>query len=129
VGIPEVLPARGGEGREFSPDPGYGVSRRYRKRIEEIWGWMKTVGGFGKTCFRELAAYLVGAAYNLVRMAKLVAAWASRPVPNKVPGGTHGVQTPTREPLPCAPYPWILNSLLEELLNNARKRGREFQLT
>lgn len=58
---------------------GYAVSQRVRKRIEEIWGWMKTVGGFRKTRFKgrertELAAYLVGAAYNLLRMASLAAA-------------------------------------------------------
>lgn len=59
--------------------PGYAVSQRTRKRVEEIWGWMKTVGGFRRTRFRgrertELAAYLVGAAYNLIRIAKLVEA-------------------------------------------------------
>ena len=58
---------------------GYLASQRVRKRIEEIWGWMKTVGGFRRTRFRgqqrtELAAYLVGAAYNLLRMARLTAA-------------------------------------------------------
>lgn len=58
---------------------GYALSQRVRKRIEEIWGWMKTVGGFRKTRFKgrqrtELAAYLVGAAYNLMRMARLTAA-------------------------------------------------------
>ena len=45
--------------------------------IEEIFGWMKTVGGFRKTRYRglervNLAGYLVGAAYNLVRMGRLV---------------------------------------------------------
>ncbi len=59
--------------------PGYTVSQRARKRIEEIWGWMKTVGGFRKTRFKgrqrtELAAYLVGASYNLLRMTRLIAA-------------------------------------------------------
>lgn len=59
--------------------PGYAVSQRIRKRIEEIWGWMKTVGGFRRTRFRgrertELAAYFVGAAYNLIRIAKLMEA-------------------------------------------------------
>jgi hypothetical protein len=59
--------------------PGYLVSQRVRKRIEEIWGWMKTVGGFRRTRFKgrqrtELAAYLVGAAYNLIRIARLIAA-------------------------------------------------------
>lgn len=55
---------------------GYAISQRKRKRIEEIFGWMKTVGGFRKSRFvgiakTQLAAYMVGAAYNLLRMAKL----------------------------------------------------------
>ena len=54
----------------------YHVSQRIRKRVEEIFGWMKTVGGFRKTRFKgrdrtQLAAWWVGAAYNLLRMAKL----------------------------------------------------------
>jgi transposase len=54
----------------------YSTSQRIRKRIEEIFGWAKTVGGFRKTRYRgiertQLAAWWVGAAYNLVRMAKL----------------------------------------------------------
>jgi transposase len=54
----------------------YAISQRKRKRIEEIFGWMKTVGGFRKSRFvgiakTPLAAYLVGAAYNLLRMAQL----------------------------------------------------------
>ena len=58
---------------------GYAVSQRKRKLIEEVWGWMKTVGGLRKTRFRgtqrtQLAAYFVGAAYNLLRMAKLMPA-------------------------------------------------------
>jgi transposase len=58
--------------------PGYSVSQRIRKRIEEIWGWAKTVGGLRRSRFRGVAklqwtAYLVGAAYNLVRMASLLA--------------------------------------------------------
>ncbi len=56
----------------------YSLSQRIRKRVEEIFGWMKTVGGFRKTRFRgkdktQLAAWWVGAAYNLLRMAKLLA--------------------------------------------------------
>jgi transposase len=54
----------------------YSISQRIRKKIEEIFGWMKTVGGFRKTRYRgthrtQLAAWWVGAAYNLVRMAKM----------------------------------------------------------
>jgi len=56
--------------------PGYGVSQRVRKRVEEIFGWLKTVGNFRRTRYRgvertRLAAFLVGAAYNLLRIAKL----------------------------------------------------------
>ena len=44
---------------------------------EEIFGWMKTVGGFRRTRFiglelTQLAGYLVATAYNLVRIARLV---------------------------------------------------------
>jgi transposase len=57
--------------------PGYAVSQRLRKRVEEIFGWMKTVGGFRRTRYRGLArtglqGYLVAAAYDLVRMARLL---------------------------------------------------------
>jgi transposase len=59
--------------------PGYAVSQRKRKRIEEAFGWMKTVGGLRKTRYRsrervQMHAYLVGAAYNLLRIARLVPA-------------------------------------------------------
>lgn len=55
---------------------GYGLSQRVRKRIEEIFGWMKTVGGFRKSRYRGEArtqqlAYWVGAAYNLMRIVRL----------------------------------------------------------
>ena len=70
---------RGGsaiDGRTTRHDS-YTVSQRIRKRVEEIFGWIKTVGGFRKTRYRgtdrtQLAAWWVGAAYNLVRMTKLV---------------------------------------------------------
>jgi len=59
--------------------PGYAVSQWIRKRIEEAFGWMKTVGGLRKTHYRgrarvQMHAYLVGAAYNLLRIARLLAA-------------------------------------------------------
>lgn len=54
----------------------YAVSQRKRKRVEEIFGWMKTYGGLRRTLARglrrvQLHAYLVGAAYNLLRLARL----------------------------------------------------------
>lgn len=59
--------------------PGYVVSQRVRKRVEEIFGWMKTVGGGRKLRYSGLErntlwATLTTAAYNLVRMAKLIPA-------------------------------------------------------
>src|SRR5229473_960242 len=56
--------------------PGYAVSQWIRKRVEEAFGWMKTVGGLRRTRYRgrervQMHAYLVAAAYNLVRIARL----------------------------------------------------------
>jgi transposase len=58
--------------------PGYAVSQRARKRIEEIFGWLKTVGLCRQTRFRGTARVgwmvtFATAAYNLVRMRRLVA--------------------------------------------------------
>ena len=58
---------------------GYEISQRIRKRVEEIFGWTKTVASFRKTRFRgqartQLAAHLVAAAYNLLRISKLMPA-------------------------------------------------------
>lgn len=66
------------DARTTSP-PGYAVSQRKRKLIEEVWGWMKAVGGMRKSRFigrarTAMAAFLVAAAYNLLRIAKLQAA-------------------------------------------------------
>ena len=57
---------------------GYAASQQLRKRVEEIFGWMKTVGGFRRTRYRGLdktglAGYLVATAYNLVRLSRLQA--------------------------------------------------------
>ncbi len=58
---------------------GYAVSQRKRKRVEEIFGWMKTIGLMRKVRHRgrELVEWMfayTAAAYNLMRMAKLVGA-------------------------------------------------------
>ena len=54
----------------------YRISQRKRKRVEEIFGWMKSWGGLRRTRFRgvarvQLHAYIVGAAYNLLRLSRL----------------------------------------------------------
>ena len=61
--------------------PGYAVSQRCRKRIEEIFGWTTTTGGLAQLKVRGLAkaktAFTFGlAAYNLVRLPKLLEASA-----------------------------------------------------
>jgi transposase len=54
----------------------YTISQRKRKRVEEIFGWMKAYGGLRRTMARGLPrvrihAYIVAAAYNLLRMSRL----------------------------------------------------------
>jgi transposase len=66
------------DGRTTS-HPGYAISQRKRKRVEEIFGWMKTVGGMRKLHHRglELVEWmftLTTAAYNLIRIRNLAAA-------------------------------------------------------
>jgi IS5 family transposase len=58
---------------------GYQVSQRKRKRIEEVFAWIKTVGTLRKTRHRGLATIrwiftFTATAYNLVRMRNLITA-------------------------------------------------------
>ena len=60
---------------------GYDISLRIRKRIEEAFGWAKTVAGLRKARHRGLPKIdwqftLAMAAYNLVRLPKLLGAGA-----------------------------------------------------
>jgi len=64
--------------RRTTRHPGYATSQRIRKRIEEAFGWIKTVAGLRKTRFRGLARVdiaftFAAAAYNLVRLPRLLA--------------------------------------------------------
>lgn len=59
--------------------PGYAVSLRIRKRIEEVFGWIKAVAGLRKTRHKgtdrvDWTFILNAAAYNLIRMPKLMQA-------------------------------------------------------
>jgi len=68
------------DGRTTRHD-GYAVSQRKRKRVEEVFGWIKTVALQRKTRFRGLDRVgwmftFAAAAYNLVRMRNLQAATA-----------------------------------------------------
>ena len=58
---------------------GYALSQRARKRIEEAFGWIKTIAGQARTRLRGLdrvrwAFTLAAAAYNLIRQPKLIEA-------------------------------------------------------
>jgi transposase len=74
-------PRSGIDGRVMR-HPGYEESQRKRKRVEEFFGWLKTVGGGRKLGFigqvkNQLAAYIAGATFNLVRMANTIRASAA----------------------------------------------------
>jgi hypothetical protein len=63
--------------RRTTRHPGYAVSGRIRKRIEEVFGWRQECRGFRKTRHRGLARVgwmftLTATAYNLVRLPKLM---------------------------------------------------------
>ena len=58
---------------------GYKVSQRKRKLVEEAFGWGKTIAGMAKVKVRGLERVrfkftLAMAAYNLIRMPRLLAA-------------------------------------------------------
>ncbi len=60
----------------------YQVSLKIRKRVEEIFGWIKTVGGFRRSRYRgrertQAWGYFVAGTYNLLRMARLELAGAN----------------------------------------------------
>jgi hypothetical protein len=57
----------------------YAISQKNRKLVEEIFGWKKTVGGARKTKLKGVIrnqeqSSIVSAAYNLMRMTKLIPA-------------------------------------------------------
>jgi transposase len=79
-----ITPHRGSAiADEIAAEPGYEVSLRIRKRIEQVFGWSKTVGHLRKTQLRGLAnvaaqSLMTFAAYNLIRLRKLL---CLRPIP------------------------------------------------
>jgi transposase len=78
VACKEKVTVAGLDGRT-TRQPSYQVSLRIRKRVEEIFGWIKTVGGFRRSRYRGLErtqawGYFVAGTYNLLRLARLKAA-------------------------------------------------------
>jgi hypothetical protein len=80
--------------------PGYAISQQKRKLIEQVFGWLKTVGGLRKLRHRggervDWVVTFAAAAYNLIRLRTLLArpAWAPRHVVRVTRG------SPPRSPL------------------------------
>ena len=78
--VAQNLTRRGGSAidERTTRHSGYQVSQRQRKRIEECFGWLKTIALMRKVRHRGLAKVgwvftFAAAAYNLVRMRKLLA--------------------------------------------------------
>jgi hypothetical protein len=69
---------------KVAASPGYAISQRLRKRIEECFGWSKTVGGFAQMKLRGLDKVRAGfvfalAVYTIIRLPKLLARKAAPP--------------------------------------------------
>jgi len=74
-------PRKTAVGARTTRHPGYAISQRCRKRIEEVFGWLKGSAGLAKVKLRGRARVdavftLALAAYNLVRLPKLLGAAA-----------------------------------------------------
>lgn len=70
----------GVESARTTRHPGYAASQKIRKRIEEGFGWLKTVGGLRKTKLigraKLSAQLLLGfSVYNLIRLGSLSGWW------------------------------------------------------
>ena len=94
---------------------GYQLSQKKRKRIEEVFGWMKSIGLLRKVRHRGLERVgwiftFTAAAYNLVRIRNLSAVARSRSV------------------LEHAPYGLTVSSNPEQLTNGIVKRAAEASL-
>lgn len=71
------IPRRTEIDRRTLRHPGYAVSQRIRKRVEEIFGWDKSIGGLAQVKLRGLAKVralftFALAAYNLIRLPRLL---------------------------------------------------------
>lgn len=76
LAVPDNAPAHS-PARRFVRSAGYRVSQVVRKRVEEIFGWGKSVAGLRRTKLKGRlktwdGSYLIMAAYNLTRMTRLL---------------------------------------------------------
>lgn len=77
--FPQTQRRRSAIDRRTTRHRGYRESQRWRKRVEEFFGWLKTVGGGRKLRYigvtrNRMWAQIGASAYNLVRMAHLMTA-------------------------------------------------------
>ncbi len=75
VACKEGVKVPGLDGRTTAQES-YQISQRIRKRVEEIFGWIKTVGGLRRSRYRgrertQAWGYFVAGTYNLLRIARL----------------------------------------------------------
>lgn len=75
VACKEAIKVPGLDGRTTG-SLAYRVSQIIRKRVEEIIGWIKTIGGLRRSRYRgtertQAWGYFVAGTYNLLRMARL----------------------------------------------------------
>ncbi len=81
----------------------HAASQKVRKRIEEIFGWAKTTGGFRKSRYRGVerthahGQYVV-ATWNLVRMAKLMLSGQQEAARARRPPGPRCARPPALRP-------------------------------
>ena len=76
LAVPNSAPAKS-PARRFVRSAGYRISQVVRKRVEEIFGWGKSVGGLRRTKLKGRrktwdGSYLIMAAYNLTRITRLL---------------------------------------------------------
>jgi hypothetical protein len=117
--------------------PGYAISRRIRKRIEEGFGYIKTVAVLRKTRHRGTARVsfmftLTAAAYNLVRIPKLLATTPqgrreSGAPPRMIPGKGHfdlheAAKNPQSVPFSAARK--VRGEFIDRALGGVLPRGR-----
>lgn len=73
------IPRKTAVDRRTTRHPGYAISQCIRKRIEEVFGWIKSIGGLDQLKVRGIdkartAFILALAAYDLIRLPKLLEA-------------------------------------------------------
>src|SRR3984957_13543702 len=95
---------------EVASSLGYAISQRLRKRIEEGFGWGKTVAGLAQVKVRGLdkvrAAFVFAiAAYDIVRLPKLLA-----PTGEMGPAAGNGGINATTQAIRSAPKPRMKKS-------------------